>query len=327
MQPRPDAPCSFEQERLSNIGSDFTAVSLVFSTTLSGDRQSGPPSPPSRSSSAPEPAVLHRLEFGRGVPISARGHDRGAAAAWPSSWKALRMHAVQETLRERFAAAMEAGASAAEINASFAPDGLASSEHGEPGLALLRRLLPMLQYHVHYAAAASSTTPGVDGVGAAPPALVGLELSIRTCAGEGGRVTWRAIAALQADGLPRYCADRERSSAADGGTADEGRRVAGSHSDAVERLWCEQMLHRISPPMKRSQSEAGAPPRKRPQRCVDGPALACAEPGCPAEIVSCPLLAELSGCPHRVSDIWKTPPSGLETTRVSEYCPWSCKRC
>ena len=78
--------------------------------------------------------------------------------------------------------------------------------------------------------------------------------------------------------------------------------------------------------VRRDQSGDGGLQPESP-RCADGPALACAESGCPAEIVSCALLARSSACPHRFSAVWKTPPPGLETTKVWEHCPVSCKRC
>lgn len=79
--------------------------------------------------------------------------------------------------------------------------------------------------------------------------------------------------------------------------------------------------------LSRDRHEDGGLPQEQTQRCVDGPAVACAESGCPAEIVSCALLAKLLACPRRFSAIWKTPPPGLEAVKVWEHCPRSCSRC
>ena len=79
--------------------------------------------------------------------------------------------------------------------------------------------------------------------------------------------------------------------------------------------------------LSRDRSEDGGPPQEQTQRCVDGPAVACAESGCPAEIVSCALLAKGQACPHRFSAVWQRPPPGLEAVKVWEHCPRSCSRC
>ena len=79
--------------------------------------------------------------------------------------------------------------------------------------------------------------------------------------------------------------------------------------------------------LQRDRSADGAPQQEQPRRhCTDGPALACAEPGCSASAVSCALLANLSACLYHFSQIWSTPPRGLGAVKVWMHCPRSCKR-
>ena len=80
--------------------------------------------------------------------------------------------------------------------------------------------------------------------------------------------------------------------------------------------------------LQRDRSADDALRQEQPRRhCADGPALACAEPGCPASVVSCALLANASACLHPFSKLWSTPPHGLEAVKVWMHCPRSCKRC
>ena len=82
--------------------------------------------------------------------------------------------------------------------------------------------------------------------------------------------------------------------------------------------------------LQRDRSADGALRQEQPRRhCADGPALPCAEPGCPASVVSCALLANASACLHLFSQVWSTPPQGRArgADKVWMHCPRSCKRC
>lgn len=61
------------------------------------------------------------------------------------------------------------------------------------------------------------------------------------------------------------------------------------------------------------------------RHCVDEGPWGCHEEGCPARVVTCPMLAV--ACKARFGDIWRKPPYGTAKRLVAQACPLSCGEC
>lgn len=59
--------------------------------------------------------------------------------------------------------------------------------------------------------------------------------------------------------------------------------------------------------------------------CEDGGPWPCTEEGCPSPSVSCVQLK--NDCNRAFSDVWKTPPAGLENSAVWTQCRKTCGKC
>ena len=61
--------------------------------------------------------------------------------------------------------------------------------------------------------------------------------------------------------------------------------------------------------------------------CFDGGPWPCNEDGCPAEALSCEMLANDGLCTQAFGDFFEAPPPGFATEVVRNVCPRACGRC
>ena len=61
------------------------------------------------------------------------------------------------------------------------------------------------------------------------------------------------------------------------------------------------------------------------QDCRDNGPWPCAEEGCPSASITCERLKK--NCASAFTDVWNTPPAGMEDARVADQCPVTCGKC